>query len=56
MLTTIVADDTDYNVYSPMSRVYRPAGFASRGILVVVELVDNGSPRTGGSTPALTST
>jgi hypothetical protein len=52
MLTTIVANDTDYNVYSPMSRVYRPAGIASRGALVPA---DNGSPRTGGSTPALTS-
>lgn len=33
MLTTIVADDTDYNVYSPISRVCRPAGVASRGAL-----------------------
>jgi len=56
MLTTIVADDTDYNVYSPISRVYRPAVVASRGALFVVEPADNGSPRTGGSTPALTST
>jgi hypothetical protein len=56
MLRTIVTDDTDYNVYSPIIRVYRPAGVASRGALVVVELVYNGSPRIGGSTPALTST
>jgi hypothetical protein len=52
MLTTIVADDTDYNGYSPINRVYRPAGVVSRGALVPA---DNGSPRTGGSTPALTS-
>jgi hypothetical protein len=56
MLTTIVADDTDYNVYSPISRVYRPAEVASAGALFVVEPADNGLPRTGGSTPALTST
>jgi hypothetical protein len=54
MLTTIVTDGTDYNVYSPISRVYMPATVASRGALSVVEPVDNGSPRTGGS--ALTST
>jgi hypothetical protein len=53
MFTTIVADGTDYNVYSPISRVYRPAGVASRGALVPA---GNGSPRTGGSAPALTST
>ena len=56
MLTTIVADCTDYNVYPPMIGVYRPAGVGSPGAPVVVELVDNGSPRTGGSTPVLTST
>jgi hypothetical protein len=56
MLTTIVADDTDYNVYSPITRVYKPTGVASRGALVAMERVDTGSPRTGGSTPALTST
>jgi len=56
MLTTIVADGTDYNVYSPMSQVHWPTGVASRGVLAAVGFIGNGSPRTGGSTPALTST
>jgi len=56
MLTTIVADGTDYNVHSPMSRFHKPTGVSLREAMVAVNYDGNGTPRTGGSAPALTST